>query len=257
MMLELDSVSFGYRGTTMIDNLSCTIGGGVSVILGPNGAGKTTLLDLCLGWRRPAAGKISLDGVDLGEMSPRERGRSMSLVPQRENIRFEFSVEDYVLLGRAPYLPPLGLPGREDLLVARKSMEETGIDHLRKRPVTTLSGGEYQLMLIARSLSQKPRLLLLDEPTSQLDPAHRIEVLRKLKAMANLGITVVFTSHSPETASIVADEVLLLEKGRIRRSGPPSDVLNRHDLQAVYGVPFSISWVDGRPYFRWDVSESR
>ena len=189
------------------------------------------------------------------ELSARERGRSISLVPQRENIRFDFTCLEYVLLGRYPYMPPLGSPGDHDIAIASETLETVGISHLSGRLITEISGGEYQLMLIARSLAQQPKLMVLDEPTSQLDPGHRIAVLTVLRKLAGSGMTILLTSHSPETAALVADEVALLGKGEILFHGPSREVLTAKNLESVYGVPFEIEWIDGRPRFSWNLED--
>jgi len=251
-MISLHQVSFSYRKRGVLDGLSLDVGDGtVAAVLGPNGAGKSTLLDICLGWRRPSEGTVQISGKNLDEMSARERGRTVSLVPQRENVRFDFPVIDYVLLGRAPHLPPLSVPGRTDREIAVDAMEKVGIAHLSRRPIVELSGGEYQLMLIARSLAQQPRVMLLDEPTSQLDPAHRLAVLKVLDRIASAGITVLMTSHSPETAALIANELHLMHAGKIARSGSPKEVLTKDNLEMVYGVPFIVKWLDGSPHFSW------
>lgn len=253
-MLELSHVHFGFAQKVVLDDASLTVAKGtVAVLLAPNGAGKSTLLDICLGWRHPRSGRVEIAQRWVEEMSPRELGRTVGLVPQRENLRFDFSVEDYVLLGRGPHLPALGLPGDEDRRIARESLETVGIADLRHQSIMTLSGGEYQLMLIARSLTQQPRLLLLDEPTSQLDPAHRIEILRVIKRLSGRGITVLLTSHSPEIAALVSDEVFLLGSGRISARGAAQDVLTEENLESVYGTKFRISWRDHQPHFMWEL----
>jgi iron complex transport system ATP-binding protein len=246
-VLEVRKAGFSYPGARpVLKDLSFALTEGtIAAILGPNGAGKSTLLDICLGWRLPDRGAVLLAGRPLHDWSRGERGRLMSLVPQRENVRFDFSVVDYVLLGRAPHLRPLEAPGRRDREIALEALAAAGVAELADRSITTLSGGEYQLMLIARSLTQQPTVLLLDEPASQLDPAHQLRVIRLLKKLSGAGITVLFTSHSPQTAAVVADSIHLLKAGRFRYSGSPREVLTEKNLQAVYGVPFKVSWTRG------------
>jgi iron complex transport system ATP-binding protein len=227
--------------------------GSITAILGPNGSGKTTLLDVCLGWKRPVRGEVLLRNRPLGQWSRRERGALMSLVPQRENVRFDFTVTEYVLLGRAPHLGPLEAPGPGDEKVARGALRAAGIEKLASRSIATLSGGEYQLMLIARSLAQEPALLLLDEPASQLDPANQLAVIRLLKRLRGSGITVVYTSHDPQAAGIAADSIHMLKAGRFAVSGPPREVLSAANLRRVYGVPFRVKWDGALPHVQWDV----
>jgi iron complex transport system ATP-binding protein len=185
---------------------------------------------------------VQLDGRPLAAWSRAERGRRMSLVPQRENLRFDFTVVDYVLLGRAPHLGPLEAPGAADREIAGDALRAAGIAQLADRSIAALSGGEYQLMLIARSLAQQASLLHLDEPASQLDPAHRQRVMRLLRKLAASGISVLFTSHSPQTAATYADTVHLLKAGRIRTSGTPRQALTASKLRGLYGVRFTTRW---------------
>ena len=174
----------------------------------------------------------------------------MSLVPQRENIRFDFTVTEYVMLGRAPHLGTLASPGESDRRIALQALASTGIAALRERPVPTLSGGEYQLMLIARSLTQEPKLLLMDEPASQLDPANRVIITRMLKRLASSGIAVLFTSHDPQIAA-AADTVHLLKDGRFLHTGTPRETLTTRTLESVYGARFTVTWVGDSPHLGW------
>jgi len=246
------SCAFPGRGSVLRDLSFAVLPGTVTAVLGPNGSGKTTLLDICLGWRRSDRGTVLLRGRPLASWDRRERARFMSLVPQRENVRFDFAVADYVLLGRAPHLPTLGTPGRTDLAVVRDALRTAGIPALADRSIATLSGGEYQLMLVARSLAQQPALLLLDEPASQLDPANRVRVTGLLRRLADRGLSVVYTSHDPQAAAAAADTVHLLSKGRFAFSGTPRRTLTSEALRAVYGVPFRVAWTRRGPHVSWD-----
>ncbi len=247
-VLEVRSVSFSYPGCApVLRGVSLRLErGAIAAILGPNGSGKSTLLDLCLGWRKPAVGVVLVDGTPVEHLGRAERGRRLSLVPQRENVRFDFLVLDCVLLGRAPHLRPLQAPGDRDRMIARKALSTVGIAGLAGRSTATLSGGEYQLMLIARSLAQEPSVLLLDEPGSHLDPGHRLRIMRTLKGLSRQGIGVLLTSHDPQGAAAVADTVHLLRGGRVRSSGSPRDVLTASALRSAYGVPFRVRWSGGR-----------
>jgi iron complex transport system ATP-binding protein len=246
------SCAFAGRGSVLRDLSIEVEAGTVTAVLGPNGSGKTTLLDICLGWRRPDRGAVLLHGRPLSSWSRQERARAMSLVPQRENVRFDFTVTDYVLLGRSPHLPALGTPGRADRAIVRDALCTAGIAGLADRSIVTLSGGEYQLMLIARSLAQQAALLLLDEPASQLDPANRLRVTGLLRRLADRGLTVLYTSHDPQAAAAAADTVHLLSKGRFVFSGTPRRTLTPEALRAVYGVPFRVAWTRRGPHVSWD-----
>lgn len=246
------SCSFPGRGVVLRGLSFAVRPGTVTAVLGPNGSGKTTLLDICLGWRRPDRGTVLLRGRPLASWDRRARAQLMSLVPQRENVRFDFTVTDYVLLGRAPHLPSLGAPALADLGIARDALRTAGIEGLADRSIATLSGGEYQLMLVARSIAQRAMLLLLDEPASQLDPANRLRVTRLLRRLADRGLAVVYTSHDPQAAAAAADGVHLLSRGRFAFSGPPRQTLTPDALRAVYGVPFRVRWTRQGPHVSWD-----
>ena len=246
------SCAFPGRGTVLRALSFSVLPGTVTAVLGPNGSGKTTLLDICLGWRPPDAGTVLLHGRPLASWGRRERARAMSLVPQRENVRFDFTVTDYVLLGRAPHLPALGAPGSADVALARDALRAAGILELADRSIVALSGGEYQLMLVARSLAQQAEVLLLDEPASQLDPANRLRVTGLLRRLADRGIAVVYTSHDPQAAASAADIVHLLSKGRFAFSGAPRRTLTSAALRAAYGVPFRVAWTRHGPHVSWD-----
>jgi len=175
-VLKFSDLTFKYpfAARPVMEHFSLGIDHGtVTAILGPNGAGKTTLLHLALGWLKPQNGNIELDGRPLTGYSRRELGQWMGLVPQKEYIQFEFSLLEYVLLGRAPHLPPLAMPEEGDYQVASDALERVGLEALQERSILSLSGGERQLVLLARALAQKPRLLLLDEPTSHLDLSNK------------------------------------------------------------------------------------
>ena len=251
-LLELRNVSFSYSpGREVLSGLSFAVeAGSVVAILGSNGAGKSTILDICLGWRRPLEGSVMLGDVPLARCSRRERGMLMSLVPQRENLRFDFTVAEYALLGRAPHLRPLQTPGMRDREEAEAALRQAGIYDLRNRPITTLSGGEYQLLLIARSLAQNPQLLLLDEPASHLDPANQLRITRLIRELSRNETTVLFTSHHPQAAAELADTMHLLVGGRFRWSGRPREVVTEEHLRLAYGVPFRITWIGGSPHIQ-------
>lgn len=217
----------------------------VTTILGPNGAGKTTLLRLLLGLRKPASGMILLDDIPLHEYSRRSLSQWMGLVPQTEHVSFEYTVLEYVLLGRAPYLGPLDLPGKEDIAIAREAMAKAGISRLENRSIPALSGGELQLVLLARALAQQPKLLLLDEPTSHLDLANRNKTLQILDQLRRGGSTILFTTHDPEAAAILADNVVLMREGRVLAAGTFEETFTSERLSQTYGVPVEVLRTNG------------
>ncbi len=237
---RLEEVSYRYpgRSKSAVDGLDlCIPEGMTTVLLGPNGAGKSTLMDLLLRWRQPEAGNISLFDRELGSYRRKDLGRTVSLVPQEEGSRFSFSVMEYVLFGRSPYLHELASPSREDVDIARESIRLVGIGEIADRTVTTLSGGEHQLLLLARALAQQPRVLLLDEPTSSLDPGNTARVIDILKSLSKRGITLFFTTHDPNVAAECAHNVAMMSQGKILYSGPVGTALTSELLSRLYDTP--------------------
>ncbi len=225
--------------------------GSITAILGPNGVGKTTLVNVVLGWIAPWSGSVEISGTNVGSLSGAERGRLISLVPQGDHIPFEYSILDYVLLGRAPYIGRLRAPGQEDVDVALAAIERAGLAGRGDHGVLETSAGERQLVLLARSLAQDPRLLLLDEPSAHLDLANKRRLVRLLRREANDGRTIVLTVHEPEFAAAVADVVVLLRRGRVLASGAPDEVMTAELLSETYGVPIEVHPVGDRRVFLW------
>jgi iron complex transport system ATP-binding protein len=217
----------------------------ITAILGPNGAGKTTLIHLLLRLRNPVNGSILLDNKELSQYSRRELSRWLALVPQSEYVPFEYSVLEYVLLGRAPYLGPLELPSDQDIDIAKDSLEQIGIAALEKRRITDLSGGELQLVLIARALAQQSKILLLDEPTSHLDLSNRNVTLRIMNHLREKGCTVLFTTHDPEAASLVADNLVLMKNGQVLHTGSLDEAFTDEKLSETYSTEIKVIHVDG------------
>jgi len=246
---ELRGVSFAYAagGAKVFDGLDLAIpAGGTTAVLGANGCGKTTLLRLLLGVEKPDLGEILLEGERASGLARRERARRVGWVPQTETVPFELSLEDYVLLGRAPHLHPLAQPGPEDAAAAREALRRVGLAALARRAVTRLSGGELQLATIARALAQNPRMLLLDEPTSHLDLANRRAVQRVMADLSSRGTTLVFTTHDPQLAAASAERVVLMSKGRVLGNGPLAEMFTAEKLSAVYGVPVAVERAGGK-----------
>jgi len=249
----LDGVSYAYHeGKDVISDLSIEVPEGkVTAVLGPNGIGKTTFLHLALGWLKPLEGDVYLQGKSLAGYSRRELGRSVSLVPQSEHIAFEYSVLEYVLLGRSPYLKPLALPGVEDVRAAEQALDEVGIRCLEEKPVNELSGGEAQMMLLARSLAQQSDVILMDEPTSHLDISNKVKVFELIKKLSARGVTVLMTSHEPDEAFAVSQFAILIGRNGDFYAGDTAAVMTAENLKKVYGVDIRLERLNGNTHFIW------
>jgi iron complex transport system ATP-binding protein len=247
--LSFKNLSFRYdvEGNEVIDDISLDIlQGKVTAILGPNGAGKTTLLHLLLGYLKPLRGDVLVRGAPHHNYSRREMGKLIGLVPQWEYTPFNFSVLEYALLGRAPYLDPLQMPTEEDCQVALDSLEKLNILHLKDRPLPGLSGGERQIVLLARALAQQTEILLLDEPTAHLDLGNQKRILALLGQLTQQGITIVMTTHDPNIAAYIGNHLVFMRAGQIFAHGDVDEVLTESNLEAVYSTPIVVERLRGR-----------
>lgn len=239
--LEADGLSAGYGGKVIFSDVSFTVPrGGLLTILGPNGAGKSTLLKCLGGILEPRAGRPLILGDAAGSLPSAERARRLAFVSQSENAAFALSVEEIVLTGRAAHLGLFDRPAAKDRELARQALDMMDIGHLAERSFAELSGGERQLARIARALAQQSPILLLDEPTAHLDPAHQMQVLKAIFTLIAEGRTLVMTSHQPEHALVCGGLALLLSgKGTIS-FGPANEVVNEANLSSLYDIPFRL-----------------
>jgi len=247
-ILSLENIHFRYYpdDPNVLSNLSLEIPAGkVTAILGPNGTGKTTLLHILLGLLKPLEGVVKVSGKSHKGYSRRELSQMIGLVPQFESIPFNFSVFEYVLLGRSPYLKPLQLPGSEDVRITEEALLAAGIDHLRNKPVNEISGGERQLVHISRVLTQQTQILLLDEPTAHLDLENQNRILSLLKQMSSLGNTAVLTTHDPNAAIFAADYFVLMNRGKIAAQGNLDTVITAENLSMIYRTPIRVEHTNG------------
>lgn len=254
-LLKFSDITFGYPASPrpVLDHFDLEIPARtITAILGPNGAGKTTLLHLALGWLLPQKGAIELGSRPLNSYPRRELGQKIALVPQNEHTPFEFSLLEYVLFGRTPYLQPLAMPSDEDVRTAEEALERVGLGALKKRSITGLSGGEYQLVLVARALAQKPRLMLLDEPTSHLDLSNKGRLVHVLRDLSREGVTILFTTHEPDVASALATHLILMQKGRVLETGTFEQVFNSASLSRLYQLPIKVETVADRRVVLWN-----
>lgn len=250
--LRFAGVAFDYGKTAVFGALDLEISAGsITGILGPNGSGKTTLVRLGSGALRPSTGRITLFGGDLAALGTRERAQRVAVVPQETHPVFDFTVEETVRMGRAPHLGLLGIERPLDLAIARAAMDRCEVAELASRSFRALSGGERQRVMLARALTQEPRLLLLDEPTAFLDLKHRLSMYARLSELhREHGLTVVVVSHDINLAARYCDRLVLLQRGSIAADGAPADVLRPDPIRSVYEVEVEIRTdpSSGRPF---------
>lgn len=209
-------------------------------LLGPNGSGKTTLLRAINGFLRPSDGAVFFEDRDLHALSPREVARAVARIPQSTSLEFSFTARETVLMGRHPHLRRFAMEGDEDERLAAQALETVGMGAFADRRVDTLSGGERQLVLIARALAQRPRLLLLDEPTANLDIAHQVQVMDLVRSLVDGGLTAIAALHDLSLAAAYCTRVVLLSHGRVMAQGAPAEVLTTQNIRTVFNVWASI-----------------
>jgi iron complex transport system ATP-binding protein len=239
-MLEIKEMYFRHKNQKrdVLKNINFFAEKGkITTVLGPNGSGKSTLFKCICGLWKYYRGEVKVDEKSVERLSYSERAKLFSIVPQEHEPPFPYKVFDVVLMGRASYVSLFSAPGKKDYRRAEEALELVGINHLKDIPYTQISGGERQLVLIARALAQDSPVMLLDEPTSHLDFRNQIKVLKKVKEIAKeKGLAVVLTLHDPNLALFFSDKVVMLKQGEVMCNGTPGEVINERNLKKVYGI---------------------
>lgn len=245
-IIKVREVNFAYVDKTVIDGVSLDIIAGEFIsVIGPNGSGKTTLLKLLYGGLSARGGEVFFGDRPVNQIKKRDLAKSIGVVSQIPRFQFEITVLELVLMGRFPHLGLLSFEGKEDLRVAHEAMVLTDVADFKERSIFSLSGGEYQRVMIARALAQKPDILLLDEPTSYLDIKHQVNLCGLLRRMnRNGGLTIVCVFHDINLASSFSDRVVVMKAGRIHGNGIPENVITKELLESVYDCPV---YVDENP----------
>jgi iron complex transport system ATP-binding protein len=212
----------------------------VLCILGANGCGKTTLLRCLNGSMRLQQGKVHLKDADISSLKIDEVARRIGFVFQEHTAPFPFSVLEVVRMGRAPHLKLFATPSHRDTEIAQEKLELVGMLHLKDKPYTQISGGERQLVLIARTLAQEPEIILMDEPTSHLDFRNQTIILQIVNRLAEHGLGILMTSHLPDHALLYSSRVALMKNGQFVSTGKPDDVMTEHSLKEVYGIEIKM-----------------
>ncbi len=247
--LVVSSIEVALGGNPVLRDVSASFERGrITAVLGPNGAGKSTLLACLAGLRTAHAGRVDLDGVDVTRMNRHERARRIGFLPQGPEVHWDIDVATLAGLGRLPHRGRFAETRADEAAVTR-AMEDTDVTQFAKRSVRQLSGGERARVLLARVLAGEPEWLLADEPLANLDPAHQLDVLDLLRAVAARGTGVILVLHDLSHAARVADDILLLRAGKIVKQGAREKVIDADQLRQTFGIEVHIGAAEGTARF--------
>ena len=237
MRISVENLSFSYDERPVLQNVTFAAGEGeVLSVLGANGAGKSTLFRCLLGNLFGYTGSITVEGQDLRRLSPRKRAKKIAYIPQSHRPTFGYTVLDTALMGTTRHRSPFLSPGKEQEALAWEALARVGAEQLALRDFSCLSGGEQQLVLLARALAQQADILVMDEPASSLDYGNQLRVLQMARELAAEGYTVILSTHDPQQALRFSDRVLALAEGSVVALGEVGEVLTRDLLRRLYHV---------------------
>ncbi|HSO72721.1 MAG TPA: ABC transporter ATP-binding protein [Thermodesulfobacteriota bacterium] len=240
-LLDIHSLTCAYGDHVVLRDINLRLAAGeMAGLLGPNGSGKSTLLLALAGVLQPTHGRVSISGQEVHAADARWRARQMASVPQKITVSFPFKCLSAVLMGRYPYLQGWGDYSREDLDLALAAMEQTGTLHLAARPLPEVSGGEAQMVMIARALAQEAPMLLLDEATSALDAAHKIQIFDLLREKNRQGLTLLGVMHDINLAALYCQRLIFLKQGQIMADGPKAAIFTAEILSELYETEIRV-----------------
>ncbi|MDD5497818.1 MAG: ABC transporter ATP-binding protein [Atribacterota bacterium] len=246
-LLEVNKVYFGYNQENVLENITFRLETGqVLCLIGPNGSGKTTLLDCMMGILPLGKGKIFLQGKDINHLSARNIARAIAYVPQIHEKTFPYTVEEIVLMGRAAHIGIFSSPGNEDICIAQEAIKTVGINHLLYKPYTEISGGEGQLVMIARALAQQSKIMIMDEPTTYLDFQNSLIVLETIKYLAKKeGLSIILATHYLNHAFYFENNGLdtyvgMLNQKNFAAFGSPTEVLTEDNISKIFNIDCKI-----------------
>lgn len=246
MNVAVEHLSFSYGSRQVLRDISFRLGSGQLVsLLGPNGAGKSTLLRCLLGSLRGYGGQVCIEGQDTRTLSLKALAKRMAYIPQSHAPAFHYDVLDMVLMGASAQQGPFAQPGKMERAQALEALKRVGIADLARRDYLRISGGERQLVLIARALAQQAIILLLDEPTASLDYGNQLRVLGELRRLATEGYTILQATHHPEHAYLFSDAILAMAEGVLVAQGAPGEVLTAELMETLYGVAVRVESLRG------------
>lgn len=246
MILEVENLRFHYPNRkTIFHDVSFSLNEGeIMTILGTNGAGKSTLLNCIANLYKPAAGRIWLNGQDMASMKLTDIAKIIGYVPQNHYPAYAYSVIDFVVMGRTPYIGPLSNPAKEDYRIAEEALEALGISHLAGSIYTEISGGERQLVTIAKAIAQQPRIILLDEPTAHLDFGNQLRMISLIQQLAQAGFSVIFTTHMPDHVLQLGGKTGILNSMGKLIFGDSAAVLSDQVLSELYQIDLKICYIE-------------
>lgn len=241
MSMKIENLSFAYGDHEVLKKVSFTAENGEFLsVLGPNGVGKSTLFRCMLGLLKPSAGEITIDGRSIHSMSAAQLARQIAYIPQSHNPVFNYSVFDMVLMGTTAQLGSFESPRQKHMEQTEAALERLGISHLKDRGYANISGGERQLVLIARAMAQQANILVMDEPSANLDFGNRIRVMQAVRDLTRDGYAVIQSTHDPDQAYLYSDRILALHDGSVLAWGTPRETVCGELISRLYGVDVEV-----------------
>lgn len=243
MILEVKDLYFyHHKSRPILNGLSFSVEkGSVLCLLGPNGTGKTTLIRCLLGMHRLQSGDIFINGVNTKQLSVKELSTKIAYVPQSTTAVFPYTVFDMVLMGRNPHISYLSAPSKQDQTLVKDVLAELGILQLQNRIFSELSGGEKQIVMVARALVQQTEIIIMDEPTASLDYGNESKILRIINQISKLGTSIILITHSPNHAFLSGHKVAIMEAGKIKALGNPNEIITSISLSKLYATPIEVT----------------
>lgn len=245
-MLKINDLKFSYKSDReVLKNIEFKLNSGeILCILGSNGTGKTTLIRCILGFLKPDSGQIIWEDKEISSFSVKKRSKLIAYVPQYSNLSFPYEVKEVLLMGRTTYFKLGSSPSKKDYEIVERIIEEMKISYIANEVFQNLSGGEKQMVLMARALVQESKILVLDEPTANLDFANQNKILERINELSKKGYTILMTSHFPDHALLVSNKVLLLKDGKVYKYGLPEDEVNEENLSRIYETNLAVLETD-------------